>query len=303
MITTTATARITATASVGAAAEIVMVGSDYHHYRYGDRSYDGRRSKDDYSRGGKGLRGRFYGNNKNKRKQMNMKHMVMEEGAITTLAMRAQFDDEDFTLDLAGLDVTPQAGGTVQGGNLANWPALDGQGLSVALFNLEPCGINLPHVHPRASELVYAIDAKKLLVAFSEENGGRGIENKISTGMTTFFPEGLVHFQQNLSCENAKYVAFLNSEDPGIVTITTAGLANLPIESVADAFGVSTEEAKMLVEGFPPGPASGMMSCLKRCGIYEDKVKGHKDPDRRLLELREEHVQRQLEHWPVDERV
>ncbi|CAN0597135.1 unnamed protein product, partial [Laminaria digitata] len=32
-------------------------------------------------------------------------------------------------------------------------PALAGQGISMALVNLGPCAINLPHIHPRATEV------------------------------------------------------------------------------------------------------------------------------------------------------
>ena len=58
--------------------------------------------------------------------------------------------------------------------------------------------------------------------AFVEENGGEGaVVNDISQGDVTFFPQGLIHYQQNLSCEPATFIAALNNEDPGAVTITT----------------------------------------------------------------------------------
>ena len=34
---------------------------------------------------------------------------------------------------------------------------------------------------------------------------GRVLVNTISSGMTTFFPKGLIHFQQNLSCKNVRF--------------------------------------------------------------------------------------------------
>ena len=71
-----------------------------------------------------------------------------------------------------------------------------------------------------------------LRVGFTEENGGiRAIINDISQGDVTFFPQGLVHYQQNLGCSPATFVAALSSEDPGVSYITT-NLFNLPIEAI-----------------------------------------------------------------------
>lgn len=40
-----------------------------------------------------------------------------------------------------------------RGVTLSQLPALQGQGISMALVNLDPCTINLPHIHPRATEV------------------------------------------------------------------------------------------------------------------------------------------------------
>ncbi|CAM9430058.1 unnamed protein product, partial [Hapterophycus canaliculatus] len=70
------------------------------------------------------------------------------------------------------------------------------------------------------TQMIYMLKGE-LQVAFVEENGGtRGaIVNDISAGDSTFFPKGLVHYQQNLGCEEASYVAAVNSEDPGVVFV------------------------------------------------------------------------------------
>ncbi|CAM9329551.1 unnamed protein product, partial [Ectocarpus sp. 12 AP-2014] len=60
-----------------------------------------------------------------------------------------------------GLRVQPRrSGARCPGGRLPDpfcyvnqLPALDGQGISMALVNLDPCAINLPHIHPRATEV------------------------------------------------------------------------------------------------------------------------------------------------------
>lgn len=73
----------------------------------------------------------------------------------------------------------------------------------------------------------------KLRTAFVEETGAtRGpIVNDLSAGDATFFPLGLIHYQQNLECEEASYVAAVGSEDPGLVFVLPTFLG-LPDEAV-----------------------------------------------------------------------
>ena len=80
--------------------------------------------------------------------------------------------------------------------------------------------------------MLYTINGDKLRVAFVEENGGEGaVVNDLSQGDVAFFPQGLIHYQQNLDCKPATFLAALNSEDPGAVTITTR-FFELPSEAI-----------------------------------------------------------------------
>jgi hypothetical protein len=69
--------------------------------------------------------------------------------------------------------------------NIDNFPSLADEGLSFSLYTIEPCGVNLPHVHPRASELLYLISGGFLRTGFVEENGGRTIVNDIKAGQVS----------------------------------------------------------------------------------------------------------------------
>ena len=81
-------------------------------------------------------------------------------------------------------------------------------------------------------QMLYTIEGNQLRVAFVEENGGEGaVVNDLSQGDVAFFPQGLIHYQQNLDCEPATFLAALNSEDPGVVTITTR-FFELPSEAI-----------------------------------------------------------------------
>ena len=64
------------------------------------------------------------------------------------------FNPEDFAFSLGGPEPSaPVNGFQIRGVNLNNLPALEGQGISMALVNLDACTINLPHIHPRATEV------------------------------------------------------------------------------------------------------------------------------------------------------
>ena len=187
----------------------------------------------------------------------------------TRQQFRDQFNPLDFVFDLKGKKPSRTAGGSVRVGNVEDVPALYGEGISAALFTLEPCAVNLPHVHPHATELLYVIngdEGKFLQTAFVEPNGGRTIVNKIGVGEVTFFPEGLLHYQQNFGCKRMQFFSALNSPDPGVSTMTFA-FASLPDEAIRTSFGLEGNEVSRLVSGLPEGPAQGQRQCWKKCGL------------------------------------
>lgn len=64
------------------------------------------------------------------------------------------FNPEDFAFDLGGPDPDNLIEGIqLRTVNVNQLPALEGLGISMTLVNLDPCAINLPHVHPRATEV------------------------------------------------------------------------------------------------------------------------------------------------------
>lgn len=85
---------------------------------------------------------------------------------LTARGARQKFDAKDFVYDLMGsVPVASSNGGTVQTLTVANLPSLAGQGVALTLFNIESCGINLPHSHPRA---VNAVSILSLFESFSQ---------------------------------------------------------------------------------------------------------------------------------------
>jgi len=192
--------------------------------------------------------------------------------ALTALQQRALLNVSDFVFDL--FNATPElgnGGGEIRRAFVTQFPALAGQGLSYSHFILEPCGVNLPHVHPRATELLFVIGATQLRTIFLEENCGqthcRDVQNDLRTGQVTFFPQGLIHLEQNLGCQNATFLSALNSEDPGVNTVTLRLFDDTDDESLATSFNLTTAQIQTVRNGLPPAPTKGRAECLQRCGL------------------------------------
>ena len=175
--------------------------------------------------------------------------------------------EKDFVFDLKNAKpVTTGFGGEGRFANIDTFPVLKDEKVSNALFSINPCAQNTPHVHPRGTEIFYVIQGT-FKTFFVEENGGRVIVNDVSAGQTTIFPQGLIHGQINTGCEQAIFLAAFGTEDPGVQQ-TANNLFRLPVESLTSAFYLTKDKIDVIKLGIPDNPANGFDSeCLARCGI------------------------------------
>ncbi|XP_047336400.1 putative germin-like protein 2-2 [Impatiens glandulifera] len=98
-------------------------------------------------------------------------------------------------------------------------PGLNTLGISLVRIDYAPWGINPPHTHPRATEIITVLEGS-LLVGFVTSNPDNRLISKILyKGDVFVFPIGLVHFQQNVGNVNAVAIAGLSSQNPGVITI------------------------------------------------------------------------------------
>ena len=74
---------------------------------------------------------------------------------ITGVDLLANFRTSDFVFDLLRSNPARNGNNTIRQLSVSQFPVLAYMGISYTLFELAPCGINLPHVHPRATELLY----------------------------------------------------------------------------------------------------------------------------------------------------
>ena len=168
--------------------------------------------------------------------------------------------------------ITPGAGGQVDLAQRANFPILTGTGISAAGIFFNPCGLNTPHFHPRATEFLTLVTDTKMLSGFVLENG---LVSEFNTTLTkyqgTVFPQGSIHFQQNLDCAPAVAIAGLNSEDPGASSVAQNFIVNIDPEIVDATLGfpneINADNFAQFKKNIPTPLAKGVEECLQRCHI------------------------------------
>ncbi|CAK9175431.1 unnamed protein product [Ilex paraguariensis] len=137
------------------------------------------------------------------------------------------------TSNVVGSRVTPVFAAQV--------PGLNSLGISMARIDFAPWGINPPHIHPRASEILTVLEGS-LQVGFVTSNPeNRLITKVLQKGDIFVFPVGLVHFQRNIGYSNAIAIAALSSQNPGVITIANAVFGSnpdIPNDLLAKAFQV-----------------------------------------------------------------
>ncbi|CAL5340441.1 unnamed protein product [Camellia sinensis] len=137
------------------------------------------------------------------------------------------------TSNVVGSKVTPVT--------VAQLPGLNTLGISMVRIDYAPWGINPPHTHPRATEILTVLEGS-LQVGFVTSN----LENHLITkvlqkGDVFVFPVNLIHFQRNVGYGNAVAIAALSSQNPGVITIANAVFGSkpaIPSDLLAKAFQV-----------------------------------------------------------------
>ena len=124
---------------------------------------------------------------------------------------------------------------------VAQIPGLNTLGISLARVDYEPWGINPPHTHPRATEILTVVQGT-LEVGFVTSNPENRLVSKVlKMGDVFVFPVGLIHFQRNVGYGKAVAIAGLSSQNPGVITIANAVFGSKPdisADILAKAFQV-----------------------------------------------------------------
>ncbi|PKA63025.1 Germin-like protein 9-3 [Apostasia shenzhenica] len=132
------------------------------------------------------------------------------------------------------------------------FPALAGQSVSCALLQFAPGGINPPHIHPQSSELLIVLHGT-LTVGFVDSTG-KLFTQQLKPCEVFLFPEGLVHFQANLS--------------PRVygVALSAFGSSNAETISLPKAIFGSGIDEQVLAESFNTDAATiGKLASANAC--------------------------------------
>jgi len=205
--------------------------------------------------------------------RFRLKSAATEQERINLLSpSRYVFDYSAFLNRTSSVGVpglTIGKGGRVISANANSFPALIGHGISMTLGLIDPCGINNPHTHPRATEMLVVMEGE-MRVGFFMENGAQFVGNTLKMGQVSIFPQGSIHFEINTGCTPALFVAAFNSEDPGVQT-TTASYFGLPADIVANGFetpyAVNASFVAYLASTLNKNPGVGLHECYARCGL------------------------------------
>jgi quercetin dioxygenase-like cupin family protein len=132
-------------------------------------------------------------------------------------------------------------------------PGLNTLGVSLARIDFAPYGLNPPHTHPRATEILVVVEGT-LLVGFVTSNpDNRLITKTLNAGDVFVFPIGLIHFQFNVGTTNAVSFSGLGSQNPGLIVIAKNVFgSNPPInpDVLTKAFQLDTNVVESLQKTF-----------------------------------------------------
>ncbi|CAH2044485.1 unnamed protein product [Thlaspi arvense] len=162
-----------------------------------------------------------------------------------------QVTPEDFYsqgLASAAATNTP-TGSVVTGANVEKLPGLNTLGLSMSRIDYAPNGLNPPHVHPRASEIIYVLEGQ-LNVGFVT-TAGKLIAKNIKKGDVFVFPKGLLHFQKNTANAPASVIAAFDSQLPGTQSLVASLFGALPEDILAQSFQIKPKQIKKIKSRYP----------------------------------------------------
>ncbi|XP_022743805.1 germin-like protein subfamily 1 member 14 [Durio zibethinus] len=107
-------------------------------------------------------------------------------------------------------------------------PGLNTPGISLARIDFAPNGLNPPHTHPRATEILVVLEGTLYVGFVTSDLDNHHISKVLNPADVFIFPIGLIHFQFNIGNTNAVAFAGLSSQNPGVITIPNAVFRSKP---------------------------------------------------------------------------
>ncbi|KAK4112630.1 RmlC-like cupin [Canariomyces notabilis] len=169
----------------------------------------------------------------------------------------------------------PQDGSIIVG-SVDSIPGLIGTNVAAAIGFIGPCGLNVPHLHPRGNEFLTVVNGTLIGAFLLEEDGAFvGDIPQVSMTLTNFtgmlFPQGHIHWQFNPTCEEAVFSAAFDSSDEGRFQIAQTFFSSMPDNVLTTSLGNPTFLGPSQIDqlrGIIPSQFVVLVdSCAQACGI------------------------------------
>lgn len=140
--------------------------------------------------------------------------------------------------------------------SMAEFPALNGQSVSLSVLRLAPGGVSPPHTRPHATGLFFVLEGQ-VEVGFVDTTN-KLYTQSLQTGDMFIFPKGLVHYQYNADSKNpATAVAAFGSASAATVSVPASLFgANVDDVVLAKTFKTNVATIRKLKCGLQ-GKAAG----------------------------------------------
>ncbi|KAI9196445.1 hypothetical protein LWI28_023989 [Acer negundo] len=137
---------------------------------------------------------------------------------------------------------------------MAEFPALFGQSVSMAILQFPTEGLNPPHTHPRSAELLLLVEGC-LEVGFVDTTNKLFVQN-LQVGDLFVFPKGLVHYQYNADTKiPAVAISSFGSANAGTVSVPlTVFGTGISDGILAKAFKTDVATVQKIKAGLVPKP-------------------------------------------------
>lgn len=176
---------------------------------------------------------------------------------------------------------TPPQDGSVIVGSVDSIPGLIGTHVAAAIGFIGPCGLNVPHLHPRGNEFLTVVSGT-LIGAFLLELDGQfdGDIPQVAMTLTNYtgmlFPQGHTHWQFNPTCEQAVFAAAFDSNDEGRFQVAQTFFSSKPdnvlTASLGDPTFLGPAQLDALRGIIPEAFVVMVDSCAKSCGMKTGSV-------------------------------
>uniref|UniRef100_A0A0A9DS81 Germin-like protein n=1 Tax=Arundo donax TaxID=35708 RepID=A0A0A9DS81_ARUDO len=144
-------------------------------------------------------------------------------------------------------------GSAVTAANVDKLPGLNTLGVSMSRIDYAPWGVNPPHTHPRATEMIFVLEGS-LDVGFIT-TANKLYARTVCKGEAFVFPRGLVHYQKNNGNAPAAVISAFNSQLPGTQSVaeTLFGASpTVPSDVLGRAFQIDGGLVEAIKSKFPP---------------------------------------------------